>query len=47
MVGNHGATEIKIVGILEPTGTIIDKYHLVSQETFDNIPFQENIKVTY
>ncbi len=32
-----GIPSIKIVGILKPTGTIIDKYHLVNQSTFQKL----------
>lgn len=32
-----GIPVIKVVGILEPTGTSIDKYHLVNSETFQTI----------
>lgn len=38
---------MKLVGILEATGTAVDKYHLVSPETFENIPSKGNIKVNY
>ncbi|MBI2338103.1 copper-translocating P-type ATPase [Candidatus Daviesbacteria bacterium] len=48
MVNNYfGIPQMKVVGILEPTGTIIDKYHLVNTDTFENISSQENIKVAY
>lgn len=47
-VNNHsGISQIKIVGILEPTGTVIDRYHLVNPETFESISFKGNIKVNY
>jgi hypothetical protein len=51
-----GLASVKIVGILEPTGTIIDKYHLVNATTLAKLPGvatlnyvaeQEAIKVFY
>lgn len=48
MIDNFfGIPQIKVVGILESTGTIIDQYHLVNSDTFENISSQENIKVAY
>lgn len=32
-----GVPVMKVVGILEPTGTSLDKYHLVNNETFQSI----------
>lgn len=30
-----GISEMKVVGVLKPTGTILDSYHLVNAETFE------------
>lgn len=46
VINNYfGISQMKVVGILELTGTIIDKYHLVNSETLKNISSKENIKV--
>lgn len=48
MVSNYfGISQMKVVGILEATGTVIDKYHLVNSDTFERISSKENIKVNY
>ena len=35
---------MKVVGILQPTGTIVDKYYLVNQETFQNLTNEGSLK---
>lgn len=40
-----GVSQMKVVGILEPTGTILDKYHFVSEETFNELTSSGNVKV--
>ena len=40
-----GVPQMKIVGILEPTGTLIDKYHFVNSDTFAKLNTAGNIKV--
>ncbi|MFA5933181.1 MAG: heavy metal translocating P-type ATPase [Microgenomates group bacterium] len=42
-----GISQMKVVGILEPTGTIVDKYHIVNLETFENLSSKGNVKVSY
>ncbi len=42
-----GITQMKVVGVLEPTGTIIDKYHIITAETFEGIDSKGSIKVSY
>ena len=32
-----GVPEMKVVGILAPTGTILDQYHIVNSETFNQL----------
>ncbi len=39
-----GVPAMRIVGILEPTGTIADKYHFVNQETFQNLTNEGTLK---
>lgn len=39
-----GVTDMKVVGILAPTGTIIDKYHLVNSETFGILTNEGSLK---
>jgi Cu+-exporting ATPase len=39
-----GIPVMKVVGILEPTGTIIDKYHLVSTETLQDLTNEGSLK---
>lgn len=39
-----GLAEIKIVGIIEPTGTLLDNYHLVNQATLNKINALAEIK---
>lgn len=41
-----GVPEMKIVGILEPTGTILDKYHIVNSETYQQVTNAATIKTT-
>lgn len=41
-----GLPQMKVVGILKPTGTAIDTYHLVSSETLANISGQAVLKTT-
>ena len=35
---------MKVVGILEPTGTIADSYHFVSRETFQSLTNEGTLK---
>lgn len=42
-----GISQMKVVGILEPTGTIIDRYHIVNPETFKGLSSKGNIKAAY
>lgn len=39
-----GIPEMKVVGILEPTGTILDSYHLVNGETFKTLTNEGSLK---
>ncbi|MFZ2206579.1 MAG: heavy metal translocating P-type ATPase [Microgenomates group bacterium] len=39
-----GTPAMKVVGILEPTGTIADKYHFVNTETFVNLKNEGTLK---
>lgn len=39
-----GVPEMKVVGILEPTGTILDKYHVVNGDTFQTLTNSATIK---
>ena len=38
-----GLPNVKIVGILEPTGTALDEYHLFNRATFNQLNAKENI----
>jgi Cu+-exporting ATPase len=39
-----GIPVMKVVGILEPTGTILDTYHLVNTETFQDLSNEGSLK---
>ncbi len=39
-----GVPVMKVVGILEPTGTIVDSYHFVSRETFQTLTNEGTLK---
>lgn len=39
-----GVSQMKVVGILAPTGTILDSYHLVNKSTFQSITNQGKIQ---
>ncbi len=41
-----GLPKIKIVGILAPTGTLIDEYHIFNQKSFANLTAKSDILVT-
>jgi Cu+-exporting ATPase len=40
-----GLTSVKIVGILEPTGTLIDSYHFVNKDTLGRMTNYAKIKI--
>lgn len=40
-----GLTSIKVVGILEPTGTLIDNYHFVNKETLAKMTTAANMQL--
>jgi hypothetical protein len=40
-----GLSQIKIVGILEPTGTLLDNYHIVTKNTLNSIPSKAKVAV--
>jgi hypothetical protein len=44
LAGFFGLPEIRIVGILEPTGTLLDEYHVVSSMTLDRMNMQAEVR---
>ncbi len=41
-----GVPAMKVVGVLEPTGTILDRYHVVSRETLGNLATVAEVQAT-
>ncbi|MCL4354824.1 heavy metal translocating P-type ATPase [Patescibacteria group bacterium] len=40
-----GLPQIKVAGILEPTGTLLDNYHVVNANTFNSLPSAAKVAV--